>query len=59
MGAQADLTRLLEALEADPHPKVLAETLRGYFETAEERAGSRHGRAGSGGGCTRSISVIP
>ena len=39
MGARADLTLLLEALEADPHPKALAETLAATLKQLKEEQG--------------------
>src|SRR5262249_22708867 len=38
-GARTDLTRLLQALEADPHPKALAETLDATLRQLTEGQG--------------------
>jgi penicillin amidase len=39
LGARTDLTRLLEALEADPHPKALADTLEATLKQLTKEQG--------------------
>ena len=39
LGAWTDLTRLLEALEAEPHPKALAETLEATLQQLTKEQG--------------------